>query len=719
MTESPAKLLMCPPSFFQVEYVINPWMDGQVGRADLKLAQQQWQYLHGMLSERAEVELIDPDPHLPDMVFMANAGLVIDNTAVVSQFLYRERQPETVHGNKWFREAGYKVVTLPERTAFEGEGDALLQPGLPLLWAGYGVRSALEAYRELGRQFNAEIIPLRLVDNRFYHLDTCLCPLPNGKLYYYPDAFDRTSLQTIRARIAPEDRYEVLDEDALHFACNAVEINGTVFANYFSDNLRGRLRDWGFDAIATPLTEFMRAGGAAKCLVLRLNNSVVSAEALAAADVAPIRDRTIELRGHLLDSGVINSAVDLITDMGGSFEIEHFQPGLRKDQESIARIKVTGPTLDQLEAILTQLLDKGARLCTEEERDAVTEPAPKDGVAPDDFYSTTIFPTDVRINGRWIRAENQRMDVALVISDGNSGNPRVRCTLMRNLKAGDRVVVGVEGIQIHPVHADRAAEEFSFMSSGVSSERRVEVAVEEISWEMKRIRDRGGKVVVVAGPVVIHTGGGPHLARLICNGFVQSLLGGNAIAVHDMEQAIFGTSLGVDLKRGTGVHGGHRHHLRVINMIRSYGSIEKAVKAGVVQGGVMYECVKHNVPFVLAGSIRDDGPLPETRMDLIQAQTEYAEQIKGADMILMLCSMLHSIGTGNMTPSGVKLICVDISPATVTKLADRGSVESIGIVTDVGLFLNLLAAKLCGITESNAHRKTESHTKELAAESAS
>lgn len=236
------------------------------------------------------------------------------------------------------------------------------------------------------------------------------------------------------------------------------------------------------------------------------------------------------------------------------------------------------------------------------------------------------------------------------------------------------------------------------MSAGVSSERRVELVVEQVAWELRQIRDQGGKVVVTAGPVVIHTGGGEHLEQLIREGYVQALLGGNAIAVHDIEQNMMGTSLGVDMKRGVAVRGGHRHHLKVINTIRRYGSIAKAVEQGVLNSGVMYECVRNGVPFSLAGSIRDDGPLPDTQMDLIKAQQEYSKLLEGADMILMLSSMLHSIGVGNMTPAGVKMVCVDINPAVVTKLSDRGSVESVGVVTDVGLFLSLLLQQLDKLT---------------------
>jgi lysine-ketoglutarate reductase/saccharopine dehydrogenase-like protein (TIGR00300 family) len=293
------------------------------------------------------------------------------------------------------------------------------------------------------------------------------------------------------------------------------------------------------------------------------------------------------------------------------------------------------------------------------------------------------------------------MDAAIVVTESPEGKT-AKCTLLRDLKAGDRVMVGVEGIrtirQAESREQRNSTQEFTFMGAGVSSERRVELTVEQIAWEMRKIRDQGGKVVVTAGPVVIHTGGAQHLSRLIRDGYVHALLGGNAIAVHDMEQAIMGTSLGVDMQKGIPVRGGHRHHLKIINLIRRHGSIAKAVSAGVLTKGVMYECVKNNVPFSLAGSIRDDGPLPDTEMDLIKAQEEYSRLIQGADMILMLSSMLHSIGVGNMTPAGVKMVCVDINPAVVTKLSDRGSVESVGIVTDVGLFLSLLTQQLDKLT---------------------
>jgi lysine-ketoglutarate reductase/saccharopine dehydrogenase-like protein (TIGR00300 family) len=397
---------------------------------------------------------------------------------------------------------------------------------------------------------------------------------------------------------------------------------------------------------------------------------------------------------------LISRALDLIIEGGGSFQVLNFSLGEQRQSTSNAEVKVSAPSHNVMEEIMTQLIDMGAVAPPQEVCDTILEPVPQDGVAPDDFYVTTIYPTEVRIEGQWIKVQNQRMDGAIAVTRSPDG-PVAACKLLRDLKVGESVIVGVEGIRTvrkPESREQRNTQEFSFMGAGVSSERRVELVVEQIAWELRQIRDQGGKVVVTAGPVVIHTGGSQHLARLIRDGYVQALLGGNAIAVHDIEQSLMGTSLGVDMKRGVAVRGGHRHHLKVINLIRRYGSIAAAVEQGVLTKGVMYECVRNNVPFSLAGSIRDDGPLPDTQMDLIKAQSEYAQMLEGTDMILMLSSMLHSIGVGNMTPAGVKMVCVDINPAVVTKLSDRGSVESVGVVTDVGLFLSLLVQQLDKLT---------------------
>ncbi|MEB3151589.1 MAG: TIGR00300 family protein, partial [Sphaerospermopsis sp.] len=414
----------------------------------------------------------------------------------------------------------------------------------------------------------------------------------------------------------------------------------------------------------------------------------------------PGESRILKIEGHLLDSGLINRALDLIVDNGGSFQVLNFDLGIQRQSTSTAEVKVSAPSHEVMGEIVSHLIDLGALDLPQDERDAKLEQVLQSGVAPDDFYVTTIYPTEIRVNGQWVKVQNQRMDGAIAVKQTPEGL-LARCKILRDLEVDEQVVVDVQGIRtIRKTESreKRNKEEFSFMSAGVSSERRVELVVEQVAWELRKIRDAGGKVVVTAGPVVIHTGGGEHLSRLIREGYVQALLGGNAIAVHDIEQSMMGTSLGVDMKRGIAVRGGHRHHLKIINTIRRYGSIAKAVEAGAINSGVMYECVKNNVPFCLAGSIRDDGPLPDTQMNLIQAQEEYARLLEGAEMILMLSSMLHSIGVGNMTPAGVKMVCVDINPAVVTKLSDRGSIESVGVVTDVGLFLSLLIQQLEQLT---------------------
>ncbi len=688
--------LLCPPRFYGVEYVINPWMEGNVGRVDPNRAAAQWADLRRQLEARASVELLEPQAGLPDMPFVANAGLVLGDVFVPARFRFAERKGEEDHFLAWAQRASLAVVEPPPGASFEGEGDALFQPGEVLLWAGYGVRSSLHAYPAIGDALDVEIVPLHLIDERFYHLDTCFCPLPGGGVVYYPDAFDRDSQDRIRRRVPADKRIEVSKEDARGFACNAIVAAGAYIANHIGPELRARLARCGFEAIVCPLDEFMLAGGAAKCLVLHTDRP--KPQRIGEVPPSSIRERVVELVGHLLDSGLMTQVLDCIDDGGGSFEIEDFRAGLRHDQDSVARVRVVAPAAERLGEILERLIHMGVRVVDDGnvEREARLAPAPTPGVAPDDFYATTIFPTDVRVAGSWLRAEEQRMDAVLVVYD-NNGSSAVRCRLMRDLDEGDLVVCGVEGVRTHPVRSSPARDDsFAFMTAGVSSERRVELVVERIAWEMERIRARGGRVVVVAGPVVIHTGGARYLARLVRRGYVQAILGGNGLAVHDVEVSLFGTSLGVDLERGAGVRGGHRHHLRAINLVRAHGSIAGAVKAGVIQSGIFYECVRNDVPFALAGSIRDDGPLPETLMDLCEAQAEYARLARDADMILMLSSMLHSIGTGNMTPAGVRLICVDISPAVVTKLADRGSVESTGIVTDVGLFLTLLDKSLSG-----------------------
>ncbi|BAZ32846.1 LOR/SDH bifunctional protein [Cylindrospermum sp. NIES-4074] len=690
------RFLMCAPDHYDVDYVINPWMEGNIHKSSRDRAVEQWQKLYHVLKEHAIVDLVTPQKGWPDMVFSANAGLVLGKNVVLSRFLHKERQGEEPYFKQWFEENGFTVYELPKDLPFEGAGDALLDREGRWLWAGYGFRSELDSHPYLAKWLDIEVLSLRLIDERFYHLDTCFCPLANGYLLYYPGAFDSYSNRLIELRVAPEKRIAIAEADAVNFACNAVNVDSIVIMNKASDALKARLASVGFQVIETPLKEFLKAGGAAKCLTLRVTEPV---QVDVHANVT-VESRIIRMEGHLLDAGLINRALDLIVGAGGSFQVLNFNLGEQRQSTSAAEVKVSAPSHEVMEEIISRLIDLGAVDLPHDERDAKLEPVIQAGVAPDDFYVSTIYPTEVRVNGEWLKVENQRMDGAIAISQTANGIV-ARCKLLRDLEVGDRVVVDVLGLRTirKPESREvRNSQEFSFMSSGVSSERRVELVVEQVAWELRKIRDSGGKVVVTAGPVVIHTGGGEHLSRLIREGYVQALLGGNAIAVHDIEQNIMGTSLGMDMKRGIAVRGGHRHHLKVINSIRRFGSIPKAVEAGIIKSGVMYECVQNNVPFVLAGSIRDDGPLPDTIMNLIQAQEEYAKHIQGAEMILMLSSMLHSIGVGNMTPAGVKMVCVDINPAVVTKLSDRGSVESVGVVTDVGLFLSLLTQQLDKLT---------------------
>ncbi|MBD2179873.1 bifunctional arginine dihydrolase/ornithine cyclodeaminase [Aerosakkonema funiforme] len=693
---SPIRFLMCPPDHYDVDYVINPWMEGNVHKSSRDRAVDQWQGLYHILKDHAIVDLVTPQKGWPDMVFTANAGLVLGENVVLSRFYHKERQGEEPHFKEWFESQGYTVHELPKDLPFEGAGDALLDREGRWLWAGYGFRSELDSHPYLAKWLDIEVLSLRLTDERFYHLDTCFCPLSGGYLLYYPAAFDSYSNRLIEMRVAPEKRIAIEEADAVNFACNAVNVDSVVIMNKASDSLKQRLRHVGFSVVETPLTEFLKAGGAAKCLTLRVTEPVRTE---VHANVS-VESRTIRMEGHLLDAGLISRALDLVVDTGGSFQVLNFNLGEQRQSTSSAEVKVSAPSHDIMEEIMTQLIDLGALPRPQEVCDVNTASVTQAGVAPDDFYVTTIYPTEVRVNCQWVRVQNQRMDGAIAVNHTPDGLV-ARCKLLRDLEVGDLVIVGVEGIRtIRKTESreQRNTQEFSFMGAGVSSERRVELVVEQIAWELRQIRDRAGKVVVTAGPVVIHTGGGEHLSRLIRDGYVQALLGGNAIAVHDIEQAMMGTSLGVDMKRGVAVRGGHRHHLKVINTVRRCGSIANAVEMGIIRSGVMYECVRSNVPFCLAGSIRDDGPLPDTQMDLIKAQEEYARLLQGADMILMLSSMLHSIGVGNMTPAGVKMVCVDINPAVVTKLSDRGSIESVGVVTDVGLFLSLLVQQLDKLT---------------------
>jgi len=395
----------------------------------------------------------------------------------------------------------------------------------------------------------------------------------------------------------------------------------------------------------------------------------------------------VEAEGHLIDSHVMEQIFDKVVEYSGRFEVEQFRIGRTNEDASYLRLKVEAPSRESMEHLLQQLLGLG---CTPVEAvDAQLRVVERDRCAPEDFYSTTNHRTLVRHGGAWIRVESQRMDALIVVENG-----RALCRKLRDIRTGDRVVVGMRGIRVLPESKERDRLAFAFMTNGISSERQVETAVRQTAALMRNIVAQRQKIVVVAGPVLVHTGGVEPLARLIRGGYVQAVLSGNALGVHDVEAALFGTSLGVRLADGRQEEHGHRNHMRAINAIYHCGGLRQAVECGRLKSGVLYECVKHDVPYVLAGSLRDDGPLPETITDMNRAQDAYAEQLQGAGLVLCLGSMLHSIATGNMLPSWVKIVCVDINPAVATKVSDRGTGQAVGVVTDVGLFLDLLSKEL-------------------------
>ncbi len=392
----------------------------------------------------------------------------------------------------------------------------------------------------------------------------------------------------------------------------------------------------------------------------------------------------VEAAGHLIDSHIMENIFDQVVEHHGRFEVEQFRIGRTNSEPSYLRLKVETPDQDTLGRLLNTLLELGC--APVDSSDAVLRPVERDRCAPEDFYSTTNHRTSVRVGQQWVEVENQRMDAMIVVEGA-----RAACRRLRDLRTGDQIVVGLRGIRVIPESKERNRLEFAFMSNGISSERQVETAVRQTAALVRSAVDHKLKVVAVAGPVVVHTGGVTGLSELIRCGWVQAVLSGNALGVHDAEAALFGTSLGVRLSDGRQAEHGHRNHMRAINAIYHAGSVKDAVERGVLTSGVLYECVKANVPFVLAGSLRDDGPLPDTITDMNAAQDAYAAQLKGAGLVLCLGSMLHSIATGNMLPSWVKIVCVDINPAVATKVSDRGTGQAVGVIADVGMFLDLLS----------------------------
>lgn len=399
----------------------------------------------------------------------------------------------------------------------------------------------------------------------------------------------------------------------------------------------------------------------------------------------------ITLSGHIVDSLVLPKVLDEITDLGGEFSIEEFDIGRTRRDTSQALIEVSAPTHEALQRIMMRIKRQGAFI--EEPREAVLVKARRSGILPDGFYSTTNLETDILIGKRWIPVRGPEMDCAIVVDPGRKS---ARTVPMADVKKGDLVVTGEEGIRVVVQRSKENNQEFRFMRSRVSPEKPKEVVIQEIASQMRKVKRKKEKILLVGGPAIVHTGAGVYVARLINRGYIHILFAGNALAVHDIEYALFETSLGIYLDRGQSAEGGHGHHMRALNSIRRAGGIRKAVSAGILKSGVMYTCVRRNVPYVLAGSIRDDGPLPDVITDVLEAQRVMRRHLKGVGFVLMISTELHSIAVGNLLPASTKVVCVDINPAVVTKLIDRGSFQAAGVVTDAELFLRELSGMLTG-----------------------
>jgi lysine-ketoglutarate reductase/saccharopine dehydrogenase-like protein (TIGR00300 family) len=397
----------------------------------------------------------------------------------------------------------------------------------------------------------------------------------------------------------------------------------------------------------------------------------------------------IELRGHIIDSYILPRVWGAIEDAGAQFRVREMRVGRSETEQSYARIEVIADTAERLDELMSELQQLGATAA--ELHDARTDVVTQPGVLPDAFYSTTNLPTHVRLGGTWVEVERIEMDVAVVV-DRAAG--RAWACPMHEARVGDEVVVGHDGVRVTPLERPRQREAFGFMQSAVSSERAKGLAIADVAEAIREARAHGGKILFVLGPAIVHTAARRHAAELIRRGYVQVIFGGNAIVAHDVEAAMFGTSLGIDQLTGDPVEHGHRNHLRAINAVRAAGSLQAAHEQGLLGDGIVAAALEHGVELVLAGSIRDDGPMPGVITDSMAAQAAMRSAVPGVEVAIMAASMLHAIATGNMLPATVRTVVVDINPAVVTKLADRGTDQAMGLVTDVELFLRALVDAL-------------------------
>jgi lysine-ketoglutarate reductase/saccharopine dehydrogenase-like protein (TIGR00300 family) len=418
----------------------------------------------------------------------------------------------------------------------------------------------------------------------------------------------------------------------------------------------------------------------------------------------------VEVSGHIIDSLILPKVLDTITANGGQFRIANITIGQSRHDPSHASIEVRAPSEAVLTKVLKQIADHGAVPTSKQDCRLVA--ADLDGAFPEGFYSTTNQRTEIRLGGHWVEVDDQEMDCGIVVEAGSgergagskvgaAASPAARCIPMIDVRRGMSIVTGHAGVRVFPVERAAVRSDFTFMSSGVSTEKPKGALVREIARDLVNNRRGSGKTLIVGGPAVVHTGSGPLVCQLIRGGYVDKLFAGNALATHDIEQSLFGTSLGVHLADASVAETGHEHHLRAINRIRRCGSIRAAVEQGVLTSGIMYECVKHEVDFLLAGSIRDDGPLPDVITDVMEAQRQMRSAIRDVTFCLMIATMLHSVAVGNLLPAWVKVVCIDINPSTVIKLSDRGSFQTLGLVTDVEPFLRALVQEVEALEKSS------------------
>ncbi len=404
---------------------------------------------------------------------------------------------------------------------------------------------------------------------------------------------------------------------------------------------------------------------------------------------------TVTLDGHIIDSLTLSRVLDIILRDGGQYRIRRFDVGVTESDISHAEIDVSARTVQELDQILHLIKQHGA---ARETGEAAIEFAPKDGVFPDGFYATTNLSTSLHIDGKRIQVQDMEMDCGIVIDADDSGpDPLVaKCKPMHQVRAGDRVVIGDSGVFVAPMEREDPSDAFFFMGSSVSTERPKELVVAAIAAAIRKAHAESKRVLFVGGPAILHTGAGRHLETIIRCGWIDVLFAGNALATHDIEHAIYGTSLGMDTGTGCAVTHGHEHHLRAINTIRAAGGIRQAINCGLLNSGIMHAAFQQNVEIVLAGSIRDDGPLPDVITDSVAAQDAMRKGVRGVAVAIMVATTLHSVAAGNLLPADVRTICVDSDPDTVIKLMDRGTHQAFGLVTDCEYFLKELAAQLVG-----------------------